>query len=1332
LASLLCSLLFSNLVTAQSFRRVENLSGLGLLEENNGASVADYDGDNDLDLFVVAKGIDKDGVEKSHSKLFRNNNDGTFSDVTQQSGLFGTLNQEETKATGALSGFKFGASWGDFNNDGFPDMLLSYSLKVQLYLNNGDGTFQDVTTSSGIQGSNNCVNPSSTWFDYNNDGFLDLYITTWGACESAKLYENNKNSTFTDISEKIQVTGDQFLFTALPFDFNMDGWMDLYATNDLKAPNSLLINQNGNQFIDDAAAYGVGNKGDDMGVAIGDYNSDGYFDFYVTNIKENILLKNNGDNTYIDIAQEKNVKDVGWSWDAKFSDFDLDGDEDLFVVNGFSFSSFGKEEYNAFFKNLYVEGEDGFEEIADAINLRDLTRSVSAVDFDYDNDGDIDIFLTNSDRPSYFYENNTLNFNEAGGLNWFKVVLQGTQSNRDAIGTQLTITTINGAIKRYYSGVGFLGQSLLPVHFGLNDATAIVELSIQWPSGLIETYQNLDSNTIIKAIEGQGYQVLNIQPSIKISGCTDPNSCTFNPNAYIDDGSCTYLEIKEIVGRTNSGFLKSETYSYPLSGNSTASWSIIGGEIIEGQGTSNVKVKWGVEALGTISVIEVSPNCSSLLASLEVTLSINDLELDKSIARIWNEALLEAIRHDFARPTIHARNLFHTSIALYDAWAIYDDTARPYLIGNSLHGFSSELLDFTPAEPSEIALSKTMSYAAYRLLNYRFLNSPGYEASKIRFDLIMNQLGYDIDNTSLDYVSGDTAALGNYIAEQIINYGKIDGSREQTNYDNAYYAPVNNPLAPIFPGNFTIENPNRWQTLTLTSFIDQSGNPLDGDVIEFLSPEWGNVMPFALTSENLTTYQRDGNNYLVYNDPSDPPYLDATNSSKSSEAYKWGFSLVSIWASHLDPNDGVLWDISPKSIGNIPARLFPDNFQNYPEFYNLLEGGDIGVGRSVNPITNTSYKEQFVPRGDYARVLAEFWADGPASETPPGHWFTLLNYINDHPLLTKKFQGKADQLSALEWDVKSYFVLGGAMHDAAISSWSIKGWYDYIRPISAIRYMADKGQSSDPNAPNFNPEGIKLVDGYIEIVKENDPLIGNNSQHLGKIKVYSWKGHDYIGNEDTDQAGVDWILAENWWPYQRPSFVTPPFAGYVSGHSTYSRAAAEVLTLITGSEFFPGGLGEFVAKKNEFLVFEEGPSTDVVLQWATYRDASDQCSLSRIWGGIHPPADDIPGRKIGLKVGVDAFNFALPYFLGEQMDSDNEIKSVVFPNPITNGELFISNTSSEDYFKLFDISGRLINFTDKAYDVDTRQTHLKLPEFLASGVYILRTNKMFKILIIKE
>ncbi len=1328
----LVALFFNNLLIGQSFNRIENVSGLGELEENNGASVADYDGDYDLDIFVVAKSIDQAGIEKSHSKLFRNNNDGSFTDVTEQSGLLGVLSSnEQTKDNSALAGFKYGASWGDFNNDGFPDMILTYSLKIQLYLNNGDSTFKDVTNISGITEFNNCITPSATWFDYNNDGFLDLHITTWGECESGKLYENNKDETFTDVSNKIQVTGDQYLYTAFPFDFNKDGWMDLYLTNDLYRPNPLLINQNGNQLIEDAVTYGVENNGNDMGVAIGDYNGDGNFDFYVTNINENFLLNNNGDNTYTDISEEKNVKDVGWSWDAKFVDFDLDGDEDLFVVNGYDFA-FTDEEYNAYYKNLLVEGEDALIEISEEINLRDLTISVSAVDFDYDNDGDIDIFVTNSDRHSYFYENKTLNFNEESNLNWFKVMLQGTQSNRDAIGTQLTLTTAARTIKRYYSGIGFLGQSLAPVHFGLNDVSDILELSIQWPSGLIETYQNLDSNTTINAIEGQGYQVLNIQPSIKISGCIDPTSCTFNLNAYIDDGSCTYLQVKEITGNSNSGFLKEETYTYPLVETSTTNWTIIGGEILEGQGTNSVKVKWGIEAIGTISVVEVTPNCSSPPTSLDVNLTINEIELDKSIARVWNETLLEAIRVDFARPTVHARNLFHTSIALYDAWAIYDKKAKPYLIGNSLHNFNSELLDFVPNENSEISISKTMSYAAFRLLNYRFINSPGYEATKVRFDLIMNQLGYDIDNTSIDYISGDAAALGNYIAEQIISFGKIDGSREQSNYDNAYYAPVNNPIAPIFPGNRTIENPNRWQPLTLDTFIDQSGNPIDGNILDFLNPEWGNVIPFALANKDLTTYERNGNNYLVYNDPFEPPYLDNTNSSMSSEAYKWGFSLVSIWASHLDPTDGVLWDISPKSIGNVDIESLPANFQDYPEFYNLIEGGDLSSGYAVNPITNISYKEQLVPRGDYARVLAEFWADGPESETPPGHWFSILNYVNDHPLSTKKFKGEGSELSTLEWDVKSYFILGGAMHDAAISAWSVKGWYDYIRPISAIRYMAEKGQSSDSNASNFHPEGIKLVDGYIETVKENDPLIGFNSQHLGKIKVYSWRGHDYIDNEEKDQAGVDWILAENWWPYQRPSFVTPPFAGYVSGHSTYSRAAAEVLTLITGDEFFPGGIGEFIANKNEFLVFEEGPSTDVVLQWATYRDASDQCSLSRIWGGIHPPADDIPGRKIGEKVGKDAFNFALPYFYPEETISDDGIPSVVFPNPITKGELFITNTIAQDTFNIFDITGRQIKFIGKSYDEATKQTHIKLPMFLTSGVYILRTNKFSKAIVIKE
>ena len=259
----------------------------------------------------------------------------------------------------------------------------------------------------------------------------------------------------------------------------------------------------------------------------------------------------------------------------------------------------------------------------------------------------------------------------------------------------------------------------------------------------------------------------------------------------------------------------------------------------------------------------------------------------------------------------------------------------------------------------------------------------------------------------------------------------------------------------------------------------------------------------------------------------------------------------------------------------------------------------------------------------------------------------IANEVSDHPSLARRYRGGGVELGKLEWDAKLYFSLGGAMHDVAVTAWGIKGWYDYIRPISAIRAMADLGQGSDPDLPAYHVDGITLMDGLIELVGADDPLAGDAEEHVDKIKLYTWRGHDFVEDPETDVAGVGWILAENWWPYQRPSFVTPPFAGYVSGHSTYSRAAAEVLTAFTGDEYFPGGMSSFEIPRNEFLVFEDGPSVDMRLEWARYRDAADQCSLSRIWGGIHPPADDIPGRLIGLEVGLDAFELADRYFQGE-------------------------------------------------------------------------------------
>jgi hypothetical protein len=613
----------------------------------------------------------------------------------------------------------------------------------------------------------------------------------------------------------------------------------------------------------------------------------------------------------------------------------------------------------------------------------------------------------------------------------------------------------------------------------------------------------------------------------------------------------------------------------------------------------------------------------------------------QSVARQWNEALLSAIRIDYARPTVHARNLFHASAAMYDAWAAYDTVAKPYLLGKTNCSFTG----ITPQSDIESARREAISYAAYRLLSHRFKNSPGVAKSQANFDKLLTDLGYDPAIISTDYTHGSAAALGNHIAECVINYGLQDGANEANLYASLSYTPINPPLVPTIAGNPDILDLNRWQPLKLDAFIDQSGNHIPDSIPRFLTPEWGRVTPFALTAADRTIYNRNNFDYPVYHDPGAPPQIDVVNGGAASDEYKWTYALVLAWSSHLTPNDGVMWDISPGARGN--NSNLPTNPVDYHTFYNQLEGGDSGTGHTVNPRTGKPYAENIVPRGDYVRALAEFWADGPTSETPPGHWFTVFNYVSDQPQLKKRYHGEGPVMGNLEWDIKGYFTLGGALHDAAISAWGIKGWYDTIRPISAIRAMAARGQSSDPNLPSYNVAGLPLIPGYIELIYPSDPLaIVDGANNIGKIKVKAWRGTRYVPDAKTYIAGVDWILAEEWVPYQRPTFVTPPFAGYISGHSTYSRAAAEVLTLLTGDEYFPGGLAEFKAPKNKFLVFEVGPSVDVTLQWATYRDAADQSALSRIWGGIHPPADDIPGRIIGEKVGVAAFSRAASYFTG--------------------------------------------------------------------------------------
>ncbi|WP_340113400.1 FG-GAP-like repeat-containing protein [Maribellus mangrovi] len=1316
---------------SQPFKDVSLQSKVSLVSNNNGVAVADYDNDNDLDFFVVTR-YNSVTNRTASSYLFRNNNDGTFTNVTARSGINSAHNYKDTPVPGLYSfGEKMGASWGDYDNDGYPDLFLTNAFYNELYHNNKDGTFTNVTASAGFPEEDKCYHTHALWFDFDNDSFLDLYLTSIFNCNGS-FYRNNQDGTFTEMTDQVGLGGSgQASWMAVPWDINEDGYQDLYVTRDFGSPNECFINVNGESFVNKVADYGLQDEGKDgMGIALSDFNNDGLVDLFITNINESSLYKQTSTGVFENVAADLDVEKTDWAWGCQFRDFDHDLDLDLMVLNGFN----NKAE-NRYYENQSETGQEAFSEKGVEYGFGELSFSNCLATFDYDLDGDLDILISKTDDNLQLIENQLIDGSPVDSKNWLQVGLEGTTSNRDGIGAVIRVSLGDTVLTRYYHGASLMAQSLQPVHFGLGDHTGIDELTITWPLGLKEKYtgDEIQVNTFVHLVENEGTEVLDIS-SEKIPGCTDPNSCNYDPEATYDDGSCTYLDAAGgIVGNTSAGIISTHTYSYPGRNGSTYNWSIKNGTIINGQGESSITVRWGIADKGEIEVTEIN-ECYGLPVKLEVMLNTTEAPDNVSVARMWNEVLLEGIRNDYARPTVHARNLFHTSVALYDAWALFDDEADTYLIGKELHGYTNYFEGFETKIKKEKAIDAAMSYAAYRLLSNRFKYSPHHEETQEQLDALMNILGYNSEYTSTNYTMGNVAALGNFIGQSIIDYGLSDGSNEANKYANIYYHPVNEPLVPVLPGNPSIAFPNRWQPLELDVFIDQAGNVTAENTPAFLSPEWGDVDAFCLDWKDANVFSREGNDYTVYLDPGAPPHINQQKISGSDiDLYKWNFSLVSVWSSHLDPFDSVMWDISPASIGNINFSSLPKNIVNHDDFYDLLQGGDISTGREINPYSGQPYEPQIVPRGDYTRVLAEFWADGPDSETPPGHWFVLLNYISDHPNFERKFKGE-EILDPLEWDVKAYFTLGGTMHDAAIAAWAVKGWYDFIRPISAIRYMADNGQSTDQSLPNYHQDGIPLIDGFIELVEEEDSLAGTENENVGKIKLFAWKGHNYVYNTETDQAGVDWILAENWWPYQRPSFVTPPFAGYVSGHSTYSRAAAEVITALTGSEYFPGGLGEFVAKKNEFLVFEEGPSQDVVLQWATYRDASDQCSLSRIWGGIHPPCDDIPGRILGAKIGLDAFAFAEKYFQSETVDVPYPIANVqtkVYPVPSSDGLVYITGLKANQLFTIHDALGNIVAVKKSNFSESENRTVLNLKD-LANGFYIVRSGQQSWKIILKK
>lgn len=616
---------------------------------------------------------------------------------------------------------------------------------------------------------------------------------------------------------------------------------------------------------------------------------------------------------------------------------------------------------------------------------------------------------------------------------------------------------------------------------------------------------------------------------------------------------------------------------------------------------------------------------------------------NNSIAREWIDTMLEMVKEDGQGPTINARNFFHVSAAMYDAWAAYDIKQPTYFLGKEKNGttiaFNSHFKRVS--KNTDSLRNIAISYAAFKILKTRYdeYGSKGRTIDVLLATFEKHNFKY---NTHIDYENGSPEALGNFIAEQILKYGQTDGSKEEDRHEPDKYQPKNNKLLPETPGVEGLKTPNHWQPIYINKYVVKKGYDktlkdwnqllIEGNV-DFLTPFWGQVQSFALPSES-----KEG---AIHFNPGHPPYIN-TGIEQETEAYRWGFSLVQRFSSKLDPYNSKIWDISPKGITNLDDYL-PIGEKAYKTYYTNVENNK-RKKQTKNPITKKVYPKNLVKQGDYCRVIAEFWVDGPNTYSPPGHWLKFLTKVSYHKDFKRQWNGKGETLSQLEWDLKSYLLLCGTMHDAAIACWSAKGFYDYVRPITAIRYLASLGQSSDPKTPNYHSSGLKLEKGLVELVTENDSLVGSHKEHLNKIKIYNWRGPDGINDPFTDKAGVGWILAENWWPYQRYTFPTPPFAGYTSGHSTFSFASANILTYISGSPYFPDGLETFTAKKNEFLGFENGPSETVTLQWATFYDAAVETCLSRIWGGIHPPVDDIEGRRTGVKVAESAIEFSESFF----------------------------------------------------------------------------------------
>lgn len=516
------------------------------------AAAADYDNDGWIDLYVTNSDMGQP------NRLFHNNGDGTFTDVAGKAGV-ANANAEH--------GASMDAVWGDYDNDGHLDLYITKWGWNILYHNSGDGTFTDVTDQAGVGDKGN--GNAAIWFDYNSDGLLDLYVGNyfryvdlWNLTDARQmhedfetardgganvLYRNNGDGTFAEVAHELGVDDTGWTLDVGAGDYDNDGDQDLACANDFGQDRIFRVNADGTfSNVTDTATGWDTNKG--MNIEFGDYNNDGWLDLYITNIwtkeyvKEgNQLYRNMGDGSYRDVSFETNVYDAGWAWAGRFWDYDNDGDLDIMVANGYisgdpsdeyftklaksvtkpgfdpidaqnwpmmGNSTFSGYEPKRVFRN---EGNELFTEVAAELGLADKSDGRGLAIADYDNDGDLDVYLANQGQDSVLYRND-----RANKENWLQVDVQGTNCHRDAIGTRITVVSEGlSQIREVNGGNGDHSQCPFRQHFGLGRRQTVDYVEIRWPTGHVERFENVKPNQRLKYLEQTPPKVLDERKVIK-------------------------------------------------------------------------------------------------------------------------------------------------------------------------------------------------------------------------------------------------------------------------------------------------------------------------------------------------------------------------------------------------------------------------------------------------------------------------------------------------------------------------------------------------------------------------------------------------------------------------------------------------------------------------------------------------------------------------------------------------------------------------------------------------------------------------------------------------